>query len=65
MLKKMMLASVIATSAIAWGADWLTDGGDNQRTAWQRDEKILTKDNVKNMKLAYAVALGVPLAPSA
>ena len=24
-------------------ADWLTDGGDIQRTAWQKNETILTK----------------------
>jgi hypothetical protein len=33
--------------------DWLTDGGDNQRTGWNKDEKILTKDNVKNLKLLW------------
>ena len=27
-------------------ADWLTDGGDPQRTAWQRHETILTKTTV-------------------
>ena len=38
-------------------ADWLTDGGDPQRTAWQRHETILTKDNVKNMKLLWKITL--------
>src|SRR5918996_5622559 len=38
-------------------ADWLTDGGDPQRTAWQRDEKILTMANVKNMKLLWKIKL--------
>jgi outer membrane protein assembly factor BamB len=33
--------------------DWLTDGGDNQRTGWNKQEKILTKDNVKNLKLLW------------
>jgi hypothetical protein len=33
--------------------DWLTDGGDNQRTGWNRDEKILTKDNVTSLKLLW------------
>jgi outer membrane protein assembly factor BamB len=36
-------------------ADWLTDGGDPQRTAWQRNETILNKDNVKDMKLLWKV----------
>src|SRR5262249_11450718 len=34
---------------------WLTDGGDNQRTGWQRNETILTKDNVKNLKLLWKI----------
>jgi len=32
-------------------ADWLTDGGNSQRTAWQKDEKILSKATVGEMKL--------------
>lgn len=35
--------------------DWTTDGGDNQRTGWNRSEKTLTKDNVKNLKLLWKV----------
>ena len=35
--------------------DWVTDGGDNQRTGWAKDEKILTKDNVKNLKLLWTM----------
>jgi outer membrane protein assembly factor BamB len=42
---------------IGWGADWLTDGGNPQRTAWQKDEKILTLENVKNMKLLWKLHL--------
>src|SRR5258706_10929077 len=38
-------------------ADWLTDGGDPQRTAWQRNETILNKDNVKDMKLLWKIKL--------
>ena len=33
--------------------DWSTDGGDVQRTGWVRDEKILTKDNVKSLKMSW------------
>lgn len=39
------------------GADWPTDGGNPKRTAWQQDEKILTKDNVKDMKLLWRLKL--------
>src|SRR4029453_13269832 len=37
--------------------DWLTDGGDPQRTAWQQHETILTKDTVKDMKLLWKLKL--------
>jgi outer membrane protein assembly factor BamB len=38
--------------------DWLTDGGDNQRTGWNRNEKILTRDNVKDLKLQWKIETG-------
>ncbi|HLK50639.1 MAG TPA: PQQ-binding-like beta-propeller repeat protein [Bryobacteraceae bacterium] len=41
----------------AWGADWLTDGNNPQRTNWQKDEKILTPANARNMKLLWKVKL--------
>jgi len=43
----------IAYCGLALAADWTTDGGDAQRTGWQKDETILTKDNVKNLKLLW------------
>lgn len=41
----------------AWSADWLADGGDPRRTAWQQDEKLLTTANVKNMRLLWKIQL--------
>ena len=38
-------------------ANWLTDGGDNQRTAWQRNETRISTDSVKNMKLLWKLQL--------
>ncbi len=38
-------------------ADWLTDGGNPQRTAWQKDEKLLSVESVKNMKLLWKTKL--------
>jgi hypothetical protein len=35
--------------------DYLTDGADNQRTGWVKDEKILTMDNVRNLKLQWKI----------
>ena len=42
---------------LVWGADWLTDGGNQQRTGWQQDEHILTKENVKNLKILWKLKL--------
>lgn len=39
------------------GADWPTDGGNSKRTAWQQDEKILNKDNVRNLKVLWKIKL--------
>src|SRR5450432_688213 len=52
---------VIATGLLAsaflcaplYPADWLTDGGNPQRTAWQKDEHILSTSNAKNMQILW------------
>ncbi len=38
-------------------ADWLTDGGDIERTGWQKNETILSTTSVKNMKLLWKTRL--------
>ncbi len=53
------LALTIACSVV-YGADWLTDGGNPQRTAWQKDEKILSPATVKDMKLLWKIKLDNP-----
>lgn len=40
------------------GANWLTDGGGPRRDGWQRDEHILSKSNVKNLKILWKIQLG-------
>src|SRR5262245_51068030 len=67
MIRKLTILIAIACGCIAaWSAhgltdgkpaDWLTDGGDQQRTAWQRDERILTTANAKDMKLLWKIKL--------
>ena len=52
----LVTASLVGLFSV-WGADWLTDGGNPQRTAWQKDEKILALDSVKNMKLLWKLHL--------
>ena len=36
-------------------ASWLTDGGDSQRTSWQRNETLISPASVKGMKLLWTV----------
>jgi len=50
----------LAAQAPAAGqlVDWLTDGGDNQRTGWAKNEKILTKQNVGSLKLLWTMETG-------
>jgi outer membrane protein assembly factor BamB len=38
-------------------ANWLTDGGNIERTAWQQNETILSTANAKNMKLLWKTKL--------
>src|SRR5262245_1539109 len=47
----------LTLSAAVWGADWPTDGANPQRTNWQQDETILTKQNVANLKILWKLKL--------
>src|SRR5260221_1929216 len=49
--------SMLFCAAAVWGADWLTDGGNPQRTAWQKDEKILSTANAKDIRLLWKIKL--------
>lgn len=51
------IATLFLVCNLSQAADWLTDGGNQQRTAWQKDEKILSKSNVKDMKLLWKIHL--------
>ena len=65
MNRRFLSATLALCAAAAWTtgpgaqstrkADWLTDGADSQRTAWQRQETILTRANVKDMTLLWKV----------
>ena len=49
---------ILLLSGVAGGAsDFLTEGVDNARTGWVRDEKVFTKANVGSMKLLWKVKL--------
>ena len=52
------IAAKIAPSLPVSGrADWPTDGGTAQRTAWQQNETSLNKGNVGNLKLLWSLQL--------
>jgi outer membrane protein assembly factor BamB len=51
------VASIAALSVHAFGASWLTDGGDSRRNNWQKDETILQKTNVGNLQLLWKTKL--------
>ena len=55
--KHFFWIAIVACSALMWAAEWPTDGGNPQRTGWQKDEKILTKDNVKGLKILWQLKL--------
>jgi len=51
---------IAAAVLFAWtlgAADWLTYGGDPQRTGWARNETKLTKDNVKSLAVQWRLKL--------
>src|SRR5688572_8047230 len=52
-----VICAAVLSVASGFAADWLTDGGDTRRTNWQQDEKIITKTNVKDLKLIWKVKL--------
>jgi outer membrane protein assembly factor BamB len=55
-MTKIFLAGA-AACALLCAAEWPTDGGNSQRTNFQPDEKILTKENVKNLKILWKLKL--------
>src|SRR5258707_1985404 len=57
MRKLNILIAIYTGCSLSWAAEWPTDGGNSQRTNWQQDEKILTKENVKNLKILWKIKL--------
>src|SRR3954451_16836301 len=59
-MKHIKLAALAILSTVLppmTAADWLTDGADIRRNNWQKDETILTKANVKDMRLLWKTKL--------
>jgi outer membrane protein assembly factor BamB len=57
MRKRDLVVAILAGCSLLPAADWLTDGGNPQRTGWQKDEKILSKSNVAGMKAIWKIQL--------
>ncbi len=53
MRRTLVLLVAAVSCAVTWAADWPTDGGNPQRTNWQPDESLLTKDNAANLKILW------------
>lgn len=57
-LTRALAASlVLSSAALLPAADWPTDGGNQRRTAWQKDETALTTSTVKDMKVLWKIKL--------
>lgn len=56
-VRDCVAAIVVLTSATVWGSDYLTEGVDNARTGWVRDEKVFTVANAKDTKLLWKLKL--------
>ena len=53
LLRTLLLCALSGAPLVA--AEWLTDGGDSKRTGWQRDESILSRDSISQMKLLWKI----------
>src|SRR5260370_32453413 len=57
LLMWILAASARGTDQAPDPADWLTDGGDAQRTGWQQHETVLSTDTIKDMRLLWKIHL--------
>jgi outer membrane protein assembly factor BamB len=57
MLRPSLVIPVAAACVLLQGAEWPTDGYNSKRDNWQRNEKILNKDNVKDLKILWQIKL--------
>src|SRR4051812_1402817 len=57
MTKRMLAAMLMCAGASLAATDFLTEGVDNARTGWVKDEKIFTTANVGSSKLLWKTKL--------
>ena len=56
-LARVSVGILMLSGVTTGAADFLTEGVDNGRTGWVRDEKVFTRANVAGMKLLWKVKL--------
>jgi outer membrane protein assembly factor BamB len=56
-MRKLVIATSMLAFSAAWSADWLTDGGNVQRKAWQKDENVFSVSSVKDTNLLWKIKL--------
>ena len=55
--RHLFAAVLLSFSGTLLAADFLTEGVDNGRTGWVKDEKIFTRANVGSTKLLWKLKL--------
>ena len=56
-MQRTCVTLALTACALASAAEWPTDGGNTKRDNWQRDEKILSPQNVKNLQILWKLKL--------
>src|SRR3954468_24488966 len=56
-MKRILAAAILCAGATVYATDFLTEGVDNARTGWVKDEKVFTPANVGGMKLLWKTKL--------
>ena len=49
----VLVLALVCTCAMCFASDWFLEGGDPGRTGWQKNEKVLNVNNVKDLKLLW------------
>lgn len=58
--RKRLVLLFACSGILAWTADWLNQGGDPQRSGWQRREDVLNAGSVKGLRLIWKRQLEKP-----
>jgi len=60
-MKRLLLfvvaVGIVVTGAALAAADWLTFGGDPQRTGWAKGEKSITRENAGKLRVEWSLKL--------